>query len=65
MTPQETDRWLIDGDCKKCRRKDYCAKECTKSKRWFKEAVQKLVEKKTGIDVAKEAIRKASSTLEG
>ena len=29
----ETDRWLIDGDCSKCRREPYCAKDCTAYKR--------------------------------
>lgn len=28
----ETDRWLIDGDCSKCRRKNYCHTTCKKSK---------------------------------
>ena len=22
------DSWLTSGDCKKCRRKDYCSKQC-------------------------------------
>lgn len=24
----EADRWLIDGDCRKCRRAKYCSKRC-------------------------------------
>jgi hypothetical protein len=28
----ETDRWLIDGDCSKCRRKNYCHTTCKKCK---------------------------------
>ena len=28
----ESDRWLIDGDCSKCRRKNYCNKSCKKNK---------------------------------
>lgn len=25
------DQWLLSGDCKKCRRKKYCSKPCTKN----------------------------------
>lgn len=27
------DSWKIDGDCKNCRRKNYCSKSCTLNKR--------------------------------
>ena len=27
------ERWLSDGNCKKCRRKKYCKKPCTANKR--------------------------------
>lgn len=23
-----TDQWMLDGDCKKCRRKNYCGETC-------------------------------------
>lgn len=29
----ETEQWLLNGDCSKCRRKNYCSKECTRYKR--------------------------------
>jgi len=27
-----SDRWLIDGDCSKCRRQKHCSKPCKKCK---------------------------------
>lgn len=29
----ETDQWLLDGICNKCRRQSYCKTTCTKSAR--------------------------------
>lgn len=29
----ETDQWKLNGDCKKCRRAEYCRKKCTACKR--------------------------------
>lgn len=40
---QDGDRWLIDGDCSKCRRAKYCKKPCTKSKRNLERYVAKRV----------------------
>lgn len=31
----ETEQWLLEGDCDKCRRESYCSKECTAFKRGF------------------------------
>lgn len=31
MTP-ESEQWLLDGDCNKCRKKKYCGVYCTKAK---------------------------------
>lgn len=36
-----TDQWLLDGDCGKCRRVNYCKTTCTKRKRAMKELVQR------------------------
>ena len=32
MTP-ETEQWKLNGDCKKCRRAEFCRKKCAASKR--------------------------------
>lgn len=29
----ETDQWKLNGDCSKCRRKNYCNNECSVAKR--------------------------------
>lgn len=29
----ETDQWKLHGDCDKCRRSEYCHKQCTAKKR--------------------------------
>lgn len=28
-TINETDQWKLNGDCTKCRRKEFCRKSCT------------------------------------
>lgn len=33
MNTDNDERWLIDGDCNKCRRAEYCSKPCTANKR--------------------------------
>lgn len=33
MTKTDNERWLSDGDCRKCRRRGYCSKPCTMNKR--------------------------------
>lgn len=29
----ESDQWLLNGECNKCRRQSYCSKPCTRNKR--------------------------------
>ena len=29
----ETEQWLLNGDCLKCRKSNYCSKPCTRCKR--------------------------------
>lgn len=40
----ETEQWLLNGECKKCRRKSYCKTVCTKSKRRRNAHMHALVE---------------------
>lgn len=44
MNIPETDQWLLDGDCDKCRREKYCDKECTKAKRATAKVFQNLID---------------------
>lgn len=46
----ENERWLIDGDCSKCRRANYCGTECTASKRRTRAELLRLIREKIGID---------------
>lgn len=56
MNIPETDRWLIDGDCTKCRKKDYCKKECTLSKRVMESLIMNYIRKRIGIDRVQELL---------
>ena len=39
----ETEQWLLSGDCNKCRRKPYCSKPCTIAKRHAEREREALV----------------------
>lgn len=36
----ETEQWKLNGDCNKCRRAEFCRKECTASKRASKRVLR-------------------------
>ena len=42
----ETEQWLLDGVCSKCRRNEYCSKGCTKNKRRNQAELYSLVANK-------------------
>lgn len=54
--PQETDRWLIDGNCDLCRRNPYCATRCTKNKERLRAAIRNLIMQQTCVDKVKQAM---------
>lgn len=58
------DRWLIDGDCSKCRRKEYCGTECTASKRRTRAELLRLIREKIGIDKIDRVLENRGSRLE-
>ena len=39
----KSEQWLLNGDCRICRRKNYCSKPCTRCKRETKAEIQQLV----------------------
>ena len=43
MNASESEQWLTQGDCKKCRRQHYCSKPCTRTKRRTNSIVSSLV----------------------
>ena len=41
----ETEQWLLDGNCDKCRKDKYCDKDCGAYKRAIKKAMKEAYEK--------------------
>lgn len=39
----ESEQWLLSGNCSKCRRNNYCSKPCTRSKRATNASISSLV----------------------
>ena len=39
----ESDQWLLNGICSKCRRSDYCKKPCMANKRMAERRMKSLV----------------------
>ena len=53
----ETEQWMLNGDCTKCRRDAYCSKPCTMRKRKLEEFIRRQIASATHIDEAKAAMR--------
>lgn len=56
----ETEQWLLNGDCTKCRRNKYCSKQCTKRKRYVDREIRQFIAKKISSQFVREFIRKFS-----
>lgn len=41
----ETDQWLLDGDCKKCRKMEYCSKACKATKVAMQKEISRILQK--------------------
>jgi radical SAM protein with 4Fe4S-binding SPASM domain len=57
----DTERWLTDGDCSKCRRKEYCGTECTASKRRTRAELLRLIREKIGGDIIDRVLENSGS----
>ncbi len=57
MSDESRDRWLIDGDCSKCRRKEYCGTECTASKRRTYAYIMEMVRDRLGVKKIENTIK--------
>lgn len=57
MDDENRDRWLTDGDCSKCRKKDYCGTECIASKRAINAFIRDRIRKKLRSDKIEEVLR--------
>lgn len=42
----ENEQWKLNGDCSKCRRRDYCSKPCTKHNQRATQMIHDFVAKK-------------------
>ena len=42
----ETEQWLLNGDCSKCRKNKYCSKPCTRQKRVTHALMKSMVKSK-------------------
>ena len=42
----ESEQWLLSGDCSKCRRNNYCTKPCTRAKRVTHALMKSMVKSK-------------------
>ena len=54
---EENERWKSDGDCTKCRRKEYCSKPCKMFKRAYMKALDQAIAEKTHMNELKKAMR--------
>ncbi len=52
------EQWQEEGNCKKCRRANYCSKPCKAAKWRLEEVIRTKLAEKTGIDNFAEAIQK-------
>lgn len=49
MEINESDQWLLDGDCSKCRREKYCTKRCKKQQEALNNLMYSAIREKTGL----------------
>ena len=52
MEENRTNQWELEGDCRICRKRNYCSKPCTRCKRethkFLKNAVVDALDERTG-----------------
>lgn len=51
------DSWKTDGNCKECRRREYCNKACSANKKRLRYAVHDALLKHTGLGVIESFLR--------
>ena len=58
--PDDNEQWLLDGICKKCRRKGFCSIPCKKNKERTECEIMEYIHAKTGIGVLIDELIKRS-----
>ena len=59
MSKDESEQWMLDGDCRKCRRAKYCSKLCRISKINFEREIHNYILRKTGMGKIMNVIKDA------
>ena len=47
--PDSNEQWLLDGNCRECRRKDYCSKPCKRNEARIERELVARVREVTGL----------------
>lgn len=47
----ETEQWLLDGQCNKCRRDKYCSKMCSKAQIRQTREINDYLARRTGLGI--------------
>ena len=58
---QSTDQWKTGGDCRACRKRDYCRKPCSRNKRLMNVIINEAIRKsKAGqlMEAARDEMRR-------
>ena len=64
MILEDNERWLSDGDCSKCRKSEYCSKNCTARKKRITQEMTDFIMGKTGIRTFMNEIEKNNDRWE-
>ena len=47
--PDSNEQWLLDGNCRECRRKEYCSKPCKRNEARIERELVARVREVTGL----------------
>lgn len=64
MAKDESEQWLLDGDCRKCRKAKYCSKQCRISKMNFEQKIHNYILEHTGLNKISNIIAEANRRFE-
>ena len=50
MIVEESEQWLLNGLCEKCRKRNYCAKDCKRAATRRQREIIAFINEKTGFN---------------
>lgn len=56
MKLESNEQWKVGGDCRKCRRRNYCKKVCRANRDYERRTMQAIIRNRTGIDAIEQAM---------